>query len=70
MPSIYFAHHVNIQYIHCILKRLHLECVIIATGSPNAAVKISSIESPKHPYLLVSGTNLRSSCLVKMLGDK
>lgn len=37
---------------------------------PSAAVQISSSESPQHPDLLVSGTNLRNSCLVKMLGDK
>lgn len=63
-------HHVNIQYIHCILKRLYLDDAIIAKDHPSAAVQISSSESPQHPDLLVSGTNLRNSCLVKMLGDK
>lgn len=61
----------NIQYIHCILKRVHLDYAIIAKKNhPSAAVQISSSESPQHPDLLVSGTNLRNSCLVKMLGDK
>lgn len=60
----------NIQYIHCILKRLYLDYAIIAKDHPSAAVQISSSESPQHPDLLVSGTNLRNSCLVKMLGDK